>query len=201
MFAGKVLARDLLFAVTLFFLIKNVQDHCATTIPVRYQDQAVDHNQSDKSVNTQSDLSPVLTLKINIDDILDFTSEEQNFIRQYRTIKAQIRIFRRKLKTRLSDHEYAEKISERIRRIQKGLDGVYDDYFKLSPSNVILGPIGAASQVIRERQLRYEFLELVNKVGNALANWIAYLGRPITFKSHTTIDKALEANQQLLGYL
>lgn len=178
MFKEKNIGRDILFALALIALVRHVTDHCSTP--------KINHDK------TCTEL------------IQELEPEEEKFLQQFRKIKCTIL---QQLETKIElgnyNDEQVKKYTSMIRCLRKELDIIYHDFFKLSPATVMLGPIGAVSRVMRERQLMNDFLKVSNRMGEimySLINTQTKSGTTI-FKPAKTITESIENNQKLLVQL
>lgn len=171
MFKDKNWGRDLLFAFVLVALIRHVKDDCSVQ----------------RETITYENIPA-------IEDELDH--EEQQFVSNINTLKKQIKLIKEKL-NQLRTLEAINTLRKRCFTLQKELDTIYNNYFKLSPTNVMLGPIGAVSRVMRERQLRNDLNSTADRIGK-LARKIALDHLPNQeippFKSYMSIDEIIAQN-------
>jgi hypothetical protein len=100
--------------------------------------------------------------------------------------------------------EYADDIAE----IKRQLTTIEEKYKKNSPGLVLLGPIGSAAIVVKEKELEQKLLTTVNKLSRVFASINntpysaeATKGRPEEFTAAQTINCALNTNKEILRTL
>jgi hypothetical protein len=178
--------RDLLFAIALLALIKNRIDQCS----------------QERRITPPKKLSRSSLSYPPTSNTTGLTKQEQQFVEQFNVIKKHIK----KLEHHIEHANYSEKqlqaMSYKIRALRKELDTIYHKFFKLSPATLLLGPIGAASSVMKERQLTLCFLKAINTCGGLVYECAQTSSDTKTaFKPAEKIEEGIENNNKLVALL
>ena len=97
--------------------------------------------------------------------------------------------------------QFGNKHADIVEKIDKTLITLQDievKYSKNSPGLLFLGPIGTASIILKEQELEKKLLATINKLGSLVQPIIS---QAAPYTPATTIDAALQINQEYLGYL
>ena len=113
-----------------------------------------------------------------------------NFINQIYTAQHQLHVLEQHP---VYAHEYADTLTD----IKKQLTTIEEKYKKNSPGLTLLGPIGSAAIVVKEKELEKQLLATINDLGKIFAN----ITQQEQFASTPNINYALNNNKKVLSQL
>lgn len=116
---------------------------------------------------------------------------DRNFADQLYSTQRQARI----VKNMLEQSDITDARLDQFNQTEHFLNKIEEKYTKNSPGLLFLGPIGTASIVLKEQELRKQLLEVINNLARLLAG-LADSNK--TFNETTSIDNGLATNQ---GYI
>lgn len=99
------------------------------------------------------------------------------------------------LDTLLAQNDLSKDQIENLTRLQNQITAITQQYSYTSPALVLLGPLGAAAIVLKERKLEQEFLYVLNQLAFILREETT---PQITFN---TVAQAVDYNTQLINHL
>jgi hypothetical protein len=151
----------------------------------------------------------ILTVKIIVDrngivykrelyNLYDVHEVDPNFLVQARECTRQIQ----KTMTLLFPDEHDDQLKQQLITLEKDAQDIAAAYEKNSPALVLLGPIGSAATVLKEKDLEKKLLDTINQTGSILADLIQNKQKvTLNFEPAQDIQNGLQHNKKALYLL